>query len=549
MADCTTDCHAVSCVRQEMFCTDSSRLPLLEPCTVTCVVAKVALRRDINPRLNNGGALSWLAPSQQEELRVEIALNESDSKSKMTEPLVKSRSMYDASHEDVWLCQASNKIGGASKADQFVFDVKSCSEIGVRVLFKSVAWLNPSSQLEPLASVRFRVDTDIVPAVLADGELCLPLVNEGHVKGKIWLAVSMHSKGDQACWSHRNNHLIMLRNGHTEGFTSCAVFPTGDKLLTVSQDGSGCVWSSTGSILAKMSAHTDSIVSCAISFSGDNMVTVSLDGSCVIWSSSGARLKSIQCVGYFAVFPTGERVHLDSTGKHDNVMATLGEQLPIQCGHTDSVVACAVFPDGQRLLTAGGDGIGIIWSLSGEPTIRLEGHSGALTDCAVYPNGEKILTVSRDRTGIVWMKSDGELFATLVGHTDAVLSCAIFPSGDRVLTSSADQTAIIWSAAGEISVVLRGHEASINSCAVFPSCDHVLTASEDKTAMIWSARSGAVCGVLRGHRQSITSCSVWPSGRRALTVSEDKTGIIWPVALYVSKPPPPENSPGRVSSR
>mmetsp|Transcript_126971 Transcript_126971/g.201381 ORF Transcript_126971/g.201381 Transcript_126971/m.201381 type:complete len:566 (-) Transcript_126971:124-1821(-) len=549
IVDCATECSHTACVRSDMCCTDSARHPLLEACTVTCVATKVSLRRDNSLGGSNGssvGALAWLAPQKQEELRVEIALNDSSgavsmAESRMTERFVKSKSIDDASQEDVWVCQTSPKIGGPLKGDQFVFDVKGGTELGVRVLFKTIAWLKPNSAFEQLASVRFRVDTDIVPAVLADGELCLPLVQNGLIKGKIWLAVSLHSKGDHASWSHRQNNLIHLLNGHRDGITSCAVFPTGDKMLTVSQDGVGCVWSSTGALLTKMQGHSDSVASCAISFSGDNMITVSLDGSCIIWSSSGARLKSIQCVGYFAVFPSGERVHLDSTGKHDNVMATLGEQLPIQCGHTDSMVSCAIFPSGQQILTAAGDGIGIIWSLSGEPMVRLEGHAGALTDCAIFPCGEKIVTASRDRTGIIWLKN-GDLFATLIGHSDAVLSCAVFPAGDKLITTSSDLTAIIWTAAGENALTLRGHSETINSCAVFPSGEHVITASEDKTAMIWSARSGALSGVLRGHRQGITACSVWPSGRRALTVSEDRDGIIWPVALYVSRPPPEENS-------
>jgi WD40 repeat protein len=167
------------------------------------------------------------------------------------------------------------------------------------------------------AEVNFKIDEDVVPALLADGDLCLPLVHKGHVKGKAWLNVGLDARdGSKMPWS-QGSQPVVLRGAHRDGLTSCAIFPSGDRVVTVSHDGSGCVWNTKGmqsaEQVALMPGHTDTITSCKVFPSGDSIITTSLDDTCILWSSSGKQMKSIYVVGFLAVFPNGERVHLDPT--------------------------------------------------------------------------------------------------------------------------------------------------------------------------------------------------------------------------------------------
>lgn len=518
----------------------SLRLAEPIPCRVECIVRKVSLRStaSLTPRQISGiAALAWFAPQSHQELCVEIAPADSAASAKRTDLFIKSTP--EAPGEQLWVCRSSLRQGRTrsiteSEKDSMVFDVNTSSALVVRILARTVAWMQAEDPFQVFAEVNFKIDEDVVPALLADGDLCLPLVHKGHVKGKAWLNVSLDARdGSKMPWS-QGSQPVVLRGAHRDGLTSCAIFPSGDRVVTVSHDGSGCVWNTKGmqsaEQVALMPGHTDTITSCKVFPSGDSIITTSLDDTCILWSSSGKQMKSIYVVGFLAVFPNGERVHLGSDNKNDEIWSTLGEQLPVRCGHTDSITACSVFPSGEEILTVAGDGIGIIWSLAGEPLVRLEGHLGGITSCDVFPDGGHVLTVSKDRSGIIWTAAGAQETA-LHAHTDVVTCCAIFPSGDRILTGSLDTTAIIWKVSGHVLSVLHGHTQAINACAVFPSCDHVLTGSQDCTGIVWSMTSGGVAAVLRGHTQGITACSVWDSGKRVLTVSDDRTGMIWQVSL------------------
>ena len=106
----------------------------------------------------------------------------------------------------------------------------------------------------------------------------------------------------------------ILDHCHTKSVTGAVFSPDGQRVATVSQDHTACVWeSATGKLLAQLKGHTDAVTTAVFSPDSQRVVTASPDKTARLWEGA--------------------------TGK---LLAQLN-------GHTEAVTTAVFSPDGARV--------------------------------------------------------------------------------------------------------------------------------------------------------------------------------------------------------
>ena len=82
--------------------------------------------------------------------------------------------------------------------------------------------------------------------------------------------------------------------GHAGQVYSAAFNPTGDRILTASQDGTAKLWDLSGRCLATLQGHSRAVLSAAFSPTDDRIVTASRDGTAKLWDLHGNCLSTLQ---------------------------------------------------------------------------------------------------------------------------------------------------------------------------------------------------------------------------------------------------------------
>lgn len=518
-------------------------------CALQCRVQKVVVSR----KNQSAPVLGWLT-GHEEFLYVEILAASAGSQLQRTSSgvrLTNDGRFPNCGSQEVWIwgdVDAKGKCTG----ELLSLKVYAHTELSLRVLGRHQDWSNTIVPLETAGEARFRIDEDVLPAMLGDGAFSLPLLLEGRIRGMVTLtawanaedkvAAPMPRLGtpdDQLPIRGKTDRLVRLK-GHILAVTCCAIFPCGTRMLTGSKDAVGIIWSTTGEQIAWLHGHSEGIISCAVFKSGSQVVTISEDEIGIIWSSAGKQLATLNAVGICVPFPTSDQLLAAVGTDGAAIFASSGAKLTSLKGHADRVTACAVFPSEKMVITGSKDEEAIIWSNAGDNLRVLRGHSDCITACAVFPSGDRVMTASRDKTAIIWSSSGegkqfGQQLSVLRGHRAGISSAVVFRDGQCVLTVSEDKTGIIWSTDGTRLHDLRGHIGGLTGCASFLSDDRLLTISTDKLAAVWQ-HDGVRLAELHGHSEALRSCAVFPSGQHVLTTSDDMTGIVWPLAMFIEPP-------------
>ena len=176
----------------------------------------------------------------------------------------------------------------------------------------------------------------------------------------------------------------------------CAIFPSGDFVLSVSQNGKLKIWDmSTGHEKFSYQAHEKSITTCAISPKGDFVVTGSEDHTLKIWDLKGTLRMTLS-------------------------------------GHTDCVTDCTISPDGNFVISASRDKSLRVWSThTGLEIQQLLGHSNQIENCEICPLGHHVFSVS-PRVLKVWELKSGKCIASL-RFDDYVSTCTVMPDGRNIV--------------------------------------------------------------------------------------------------------------------
>ena len=361
-------------------------------------------------------------------------------------------------------------------------------------------------------------------------------------------------KGTAIIWQVATGKQIARLDGHTKGINSVAFSPSGDLVVTTSDDNSARIWAvDTGKQVALLNGHTDKINSADFSPDGLDVVTASQDRTARLWHATTGRLRRIfsghsrgVSRAYFS--PDGSQIATTS-GDHTVRIWTVpvGARFNVQRRHTNWVTTALFSPSSTFAVTPSRIDNASLWDVRTGQQVRIfkdrniEGSFGSFS-----PDGSQIITSSHYRTASVWDTATGKRQFSLERLSDDFEAAIFSPNGDRILTyasdlsmslnpgvythriSSEDQIARLFDAkTGSQIAVLQGHSDRIVSAVFSRDGDHVATASEDGTARIWEGKTGKQIAVLRGHSGHVKSVVFDPSGARILTTSEDRTAVIW----------------------
>jgi WD40 repeat protein len=528
-----TSCNVGEC---HICCADERQSD--DKWSVECLVQKVVVHR----RQQVVPTIRWLA-GQRETLVVELAVIGGQGAARTTScgSKLETQQTNNMVGQEVWVWGDSitTDSGVAKyKGEPLEFEVKLSTQMRLRVYGGMTGWTTASGSREMLGEVRFKISDDVLPCESQDGALSLPLVQDSRVQGTAWLTTKLRrtglwdSGGTFSVKSLPSGQMRLVRlKAHRGPVTACAAFPDNRRVLTVSTDTTGIIWSSEGLVLSQLEGHASALVACGVFPSGEQVLTVAEDATSVIWSSAGMQLATLGGARLCSIFPSGNKILAGTGANMGTIFSASGEQLAALRGHTRKITACAVFPDEQHVLTCSEDDESIIWSVHGDTVRVLRAHTDAVISCAISDCGRIILTGSNDKTALVWSSMDKTPLHHLRGHHGPVTRC-VFATGSQLLTGGDDGLAIVWSANGELLAKLSDHKGPVKSCLAFPMKAWLLTVSADKTGIIWS-NQGQMLGQLQGHAGGINSCALFKDGQRIVTASDDHTGLIWPVHLFL----------------
>ena len=379
---------------------------------------------------------------------------------------------------------------------------------------------------------------------------------------------------DRSVLLYQTESGALIRAFDHGSFVRDATFsPDGTLLATAGDDPVVRLWDvATGRKRADLVGHSGAVVRVSFNPNGRRIATVSLDGSGRIWSSTGALIAPLVGHQHFATdvafSPDGTLLATASSDRTARVWTVNGEPVALLAGHSNGVSRVAFSPDSRSVLTASDDGSARIWDPRTQPRFAvLAKGRGALRSASYLGAGRLILTAGPRNEALLVRASDGALVRTLRVRGDDVVAAASTPSGSRivvaagrrvtvfdrsgktirrlaqpasvsalavssaggsVVTGGADGVGRIWRLAGNAPpLLLKGHADSITDAAFRPDDSVVATASRDKTARLWDARTGAQLKVLSLHRDDVNSVAFSPDGRMLLSASKDADVRLW----------------------
>jgi WD40 repeat protein/DNA-binding SARP family transcriptional activator len=287
--------------------------------------------------------------------------------------------------------------------------------------------------------------------------------------------------------------------GHDGGVTQATFSPTGDRLVTIGEDG-----------LARISdAKT-----------GTTLQTIATGGAlrAVAFDPDGARLATAGSDGIARLWD-----------------ARTGRQLLTLPGHVGALVDVAFIPDGDHLLTSGRDGTTRLWDVSVSGTrggTTLPTAEGVFTGVAFGPDGATIAT-SADPAGVtVWDSETGDDVRTLEGSVRARATTVVFSPDGRRLAAASDAIPAqeVWDVdSGELLLTLDGHLVGSRSVAFSADGADLVSGSRDGWVRVWDAASGEPRTEFRAGRSPILSLAASPDGRFVVAGDEDGEVTVWDV--------------------
>jgi len=285
------------------------------------------------------------------------------------------------------------------------------------------------------------------------------------------------------------SEVIALR-GHTRWVNS--VTWVDGRLVTGSEDGTICVWTTTGGLVRTLIGHVGAITGLSGARFSDRFVSVSKDGSARVWSINGTSV------------------------------------IGVLKGHKGTVQACSYDFTGRYIATAGSDRSAIIWNA--ETFVeegRFPAHAASLNDLCWTPEGA-LVTGGVDRKVRVWPVNDMRAPMFTTPHGSTVRTCAVSRDAKVLVSGSWDYSIVIWDAVEMVKrFTLKGHEGSVECVTVDPLLDRVLSASTDGTLRVWDIEKGHQIKLIDAEQGPLTCAEVAFGGRLYVSGGRDGTIKVW----------------------
>ncbi|MEO0541073.1 MAG: hypothetical protein AAFZ80_09445 [Cyanobacteria bacterium P01_A01_bin.105] len=327
-------------------------------------------------------------------------------------------------------------------------------------------------------------------------------------------------------------HTVREKNrltGHQDWVLQARFSPDGQHLVSASDDGTACIWSTTGQQRHTLNGHRGSVIDATFNPDGTLVATASDDRTLRLWRVDGQAIHTFEghsgAVNSVAFSPSGQYLVSASNDATLRLWTLAGSLIRTFTGHSDWVRCVTFSPDGEYLASASEDGTVRLWRTEGALVRTLVGHSGWVLQVAFSPDGQLIASSGDDGTVRLWAL-DGQLLDTFEGHTDWVRGLAFSPDGRTLASASDDQTIHLWSLDGPILQTLRGHRSSVLSVGFSPQGHQLISASDDDTIRIWQL-AGHPETLCEGHRGIVWDVCWQPQGQRLITGGADNTAKLW----------------------
>ncbi|CAN9503016.1 unnamed protein product [Ophioblennius macclurei] len=351
-----------------------------------------------------------------------------------------------------------------------------------------------------------------------------------------------------------------------DGISSCIFLGEG-RLATTSFDGRIEVWDVVnGCRTALIEGHNNTITASNVSADKKHLVTVSLDFKLKVWSAAkGHEVASLSSISPLNCVTFDPDDHLLATGCwNGNVMLwnwLQNKQLPMLCGHQQSVRSLAFSSTSSMLCSGSISGEVRVWSVPTSTCVGcFQAHDGAAEALSFLEEELMLLTAGSDHTIRLWSGGLGRSVATLrnvesveeppkkkqkadtsgpaalcvAAHGDYVAvgyhldSVKIFSldSGEKIQSIDFIELSIhsmLW------VVVEKKKKKTVSEVLVFAGSDRRLRAyKKEEGSLEYVGMFSAQSGVVLAMAQSSTYLA---------TASEDHTIALWKIQTFDRNPP------------
>jgi WD40 repeat protein/predicted dehydrogenase len=216
----------------------------------------------------------------------------------------------------------------------------------------------------------------------------------------------------------------------------------------------------TGESTVWPAAHRGRVTGLAFSPTGQQLLTASDDGTAQLWDWSQRTATSMK----------GNDAPINGVcyGKDDQWIAAIGDPLrPTRAGrvvvwnstgqivqewndHRRAALCVATSSDGNWLISGGLDERAIVTNLgSGQPLGFFSKHSRPVFGCSMLPGGHAVASVGGGRAKggnslKVWQADSGDILASIDDLPMRMTSLAVDPFGQRAVTPLQDRSVLLW---------------------------------------------------------------------------------------------------------
>jgi WD40 repeat protein/ABC-type dipeptide/oligopeptide/nickel transport system ATPase component len=290
--------------------------------------------------------------------------------------------------------------------------------------------------------------------------------------------------------------------------------------------------------------HIDLVTDATFSPDGQKILTVSRDGTARLWSQGDQLCRTLHASTsslHFGLFdPDGQRILTGGADYTARLWAITGELLAEFKGHDLDVSGAAFRQDGQRILTCASDHTAKLWGIGGEllATFPNRPEQTSSARIAIFSRDNHILTTDN---GVVSLwDADGKFIDKIVGHAGPVTDACFVHNSQQIMTFDAGYsralefgTARLWRRAGPpLPVLAHAPGAKVTSAVYLAARRYILTNTSDGPVTLWDS-NGQELARFAGYADGL-STQHHLSDRPRLLTTVGKQVFLWDLSLFVS---------------
>jgi len=254
--------------------------------------------------------------------------------------------------------------------------------------------------------------------------------------------------------------------GSLESLRQICISPKGDAFakrcgcIIASAGESGVIklWDLQGKQTQPIFGHETTVVDLAFSPDGEKLVSVSADGTLKLWQISYIYAKISQTIKIsdrsilrVQFSPNGQNIVAANAEGNLYIFDANGCLLNSFSAHTAKIWALAVSPDSQMIASGSEDKTIKLWNLDGKIQQVFSGHGDdasatlrdRIVDICFSPDGKILASGSEDYTVRIW-SIDGKFMQVLSGHQSSIIGIRFSQDGKTLISVSSDGMVKFW---------------------------------------------------------------------------------------------------------